>query len=429
MMLVRQLFYFFIFLGYLSSCAHPLYNREKTPTLASINLVNQDGMSEIISNPERLKQYEEVNFLANQPYQKILRVYQRDREGHIAACVTSYHTNGQIKQYLDVSNGRACGTYTEWYPNGTIKIRATIIGGDADITIAAKQTWLFDGCSQAWNENGGLQATILYEKGLLQGKSLYYHANGTIWKKIPFNKNQIEGLYQVYQEEGPLLLSANYHNGQQEGCAMRYWDAEHVAAEEHFKQDKLLQGTYYNFNGEVISSIKEGYGYRALFNKTHLAELQEYRQGILEGEVKVFCANQNLKIIYHVKDSLKHGEEIEYYDHPSSSSNRCPKLSLTWFNGKIQGLVRTWYDNGRQESQREMSNNVKNGVATAWYQDGNLMLIEEYDHGKLIKGEYFKKGEKSTLSQVKAGKGVATLFDAEGHFLRKIDYLNGLPVD
>ena len=36
--------------------------------------------------------------------------------------------------------------------------------------------------------------------------------------------------------------------------------------------------------------------------------------GILEGEVKVFNQQGRLKRLYHVKNGIKHGEEIEYYD-------------------------------------------------------------------------------------------------------------------
>ena len=90
-------------------------------------------------------------------------------------------------------------------------------------------------------------------------------------------------------------------------------------------------------------------------------------------------------------------------------------------------MVKTWYPDGSMESQREMSGNYKNGLLTAWYIDGNLMLIEEYDRDKLIRGEYFKKGEKIPASQVAGGKGVATLFDSEGNYLRRVNIFNGRP--
>ena len=157
-----------------------------------------------------------------------------------------------------------------------------------------------------------------------------------------------------------------------------------------------------------------------------LKRLQEYADGVLEGEVKVFNAEGRLKRIYHVKNGIKHGEEVEYFDNLSAPPQQ-PKLSFHWYEGKIQGDVKTWYFNGIQESQKEMSNNCRNGVLTSWYRDGQLMMIEEYENDKLIRGDYYKKGEKMSVSQVDQGKGMATIFDSNGQFVQKISYINGKP--
>ncbi len=47
--------------------------------------------------------------------------------------------------------------------------------------------------------------------------------------------------------------------------------------------------------------------------KDSVSELQEYKRGVLEGEVKVFNKDQRLVRAYHMKDELKHGEEIHYH--------------------------------------------------------------------------------------------------------------------
>jgi antitoxin component YwqK of YwqJK toxin-antitoxin module len=102
---------------------------------------------------------------------------------------------------------------------------------------------------------------------------------------------------------------------------------------------------------------------------------------------------------------------------------------LTWYEGKIQGLVKTWYPNGIQESQREMSNNMKNGIATAWYRDGNMMLLEEYRQDRLLRGEYYSPAERYPISTIKEGSGIATLYNADGTFLQRVTYRNGEPFE
>ena len=403
---------------------------EDAPTLTSISFVDRNGFSETVSSVDRLEKYSDADFLNNQPYQRVLRVYERDDEGDIAAFVSSYHSNGQPKQYLEVVNGRAFGKYQEWYQNGNLKLDANVIGGIADINLAAEQSWLFDGCNKAWNEEGNLQAEINYEKGEMQGISFHYHANGAVWKKIPYDKNLIDGTVEIYLESGELLMTGEYSQGTRHGVSVRYWGPGKIASQETFVNGLLQSGVYYSLSGEKVAEVKNGSGVRALFGKSYISELQEYREGIPGGEIKVYDSAGKMVRIYHIKSNLKHGEEIEYYVNPLLSTNSLkPKISINWYEGKIQGMVKTWYDNGAMESQREMSKNAKNGLLTSWYRDGNLMLIEEYDNDKLVKGEYFKKGERSPVSQIQEGKGVATLFDAEGNFVRKANYAKGRPLE
>lgn len=395
--------------------------------LMSINIIDRNGFSETISSSDRLKDYEEIDFLKDQPYQKVMRVFSRDAAGDVHSYITSYHPNGQPKQYLEVVNGRAYGDYQEWHLNGNPKLEATVIGGVADLNTAAEASWLFEGMSRVWDEDGNLLAEIPYSKGELEGDSIYYHCNGVIWKRVPFCKGNIEGVSEVYLESGGLLQRTTYSGGLKNGLSQRYWPGGEVAAEEEYNQDLLMTGRYLDSNGRLVAQIENGAGQRALFGKESISELQDYHEGVSNGLVQVFGKNQVVVKEYHVKDGVKDGEEVEYFNAPSPASKPKPKLSINWRQGVIQGVVKTWYLNGVVESQREMSCNVKNGMATAWYRDGSLMLIEEYDRDRLARGEYYKKGDKFPVSQVVAGKGVATLFDPDGDFLRKVTYFNGKP--
>ena len=401
--------------------------------LTSVHVVDRNGFSETISNKERLAQFQNVDFLTTQPYQKVLRIYMRDSKGNVRSVVTSYHTNGNPKQFLEILNGRAFGSYWEWHENGKPRVMAKVIGGTADIIATAEKSWLFDDITYAWDEDGRVLAQIPYSQGVLEGVVAYYHSSGKPWKKIPYSKGQIHGTMEIYREAGDLLQQTPYVQGVKHGTAFRFWEPNQIASQEEYHQGSLGNGQYFDKKGQLVAQIKQGTGYRAIFGKDSISELQEYQQGNLEGEIKVFTSQGYLKRIYHVKANIKHGEEVEYYDTPMARVDNLeeeslkPKLSFCWYEGKIHGSVKSWYLNGNLESQREISSNTKNGVCTAWYQDGNLMLIEEYDKDKLIRGDYFKKAEKLPVSQVIQGKGIATLFDSQGHFIQKVTYNNGSP--
>ena len=219
----------------LTSCSGG-YTSSSSKQLSSISIVDRNGFSETISVDDRLRQYEQVNYLSSLPYQKVVRVYKRNGRGDIKSIITSYYPNGEVKQYLEVINGRANGPYKEWHPNGTQKLEATLIGGTADIEGGADAGWLFDGMARAWNEKGSLTAEIPYSKGSLDGTAKYYHSNGNIWKTISNSKNKANGKAEIYREDGTLLSSVEYLDDLKHGIAMRYWAKNTVASKELYNQ-------------------------------------------------------------------------------------------------------------------------------------------------------------------------------------------------
>ena len=89
--------------------------------------------------------------------------------------------------------------------------------------------------------------------------------------------------------------------------------------------------------------------------------------------------------------------------------------------------MRSWYENGVLESEREVNGNKRHGTAAAYYDNGSLMLMEEYDNDKLVKGAYYQFKDKKPISRIEDGTGLATLHYADGRFKQKISYERGHP--
>ena len=117
--------------------------------ITSIHLIDRNGLSETVSTKERLKQYQQADFLKAQPYQKVTRVYGRDSNGDSRTYITSYHLNGQLSQYMEALNARAYGKYREWHQNGNPKLEANVIGGIADLGAAAEEKKFTSGQDEA----------------------------------------------------------------------------------------------------------------------------------------------------------------------------------------------------------------------------------------------------------------------------------------
>lgn len=410
----------FVFLILLCGCSS---RTDTSNELMSMQLIDRNGFSETISSKDRLSVFENSDFLSQQPYQKVLRVYGHGSE--IVSKITSYHSNGEPWQYLEVIDGRAHGEFREWHPNGKLKLEATVIEGTPDITEAAQMSWLFNGKCHVWDEEGGLTAEITYEKGLLEGEAFYYHPNAQLSQRIPYHKDEIDGTLDVFSSEGALMEKMEYIKGLRQGMSIGYWERGNVCYEELYQKGLLSKGNYYDQNGFSLSEIREGKGKQTLFKDGLLFSTVEFQSGAPEGEVMIFNEDGCLASSYSMKNSMKNGDEWEYY--PKRNGAPQPKLCLHWRDDVIQGVVKTWYENGMLESQREMNGNKKHGLCFAWFREGDLMLMEEYEDDTLVKGSYFKKWEKKPISKVENGKGIATLHDSDGHFLKKIVYEKGLP--
>lgn len=399
----------------------------KGDSLAAIQLYDRNGVQETISNKERTVTYQENDFLAAQPYTKVIRTYEKGSDGLSHAKLTTYHDNGQVWQYLESVNGRACGEYIEWHQNGKKRMQAKVIEGIGDLTLRAQSSWVFDEKSFVWDVNEALSAEINYDKGKLEGRSVYYHPNGTISKVIPYRDDQIDGTVNIYDTEGELIGRSDYSEGNKDGVSEFKGNAFIPKREEVYRKGELVSGKYWDFDGQLISEIDGGNGVRPIYENGRLAEEREYIKGYPEGQVKLYRINGTLETVYHVIDGKKEGEEWCYYDSSDLTKTLQPMLHIIWQDDEIHGTVRTWYENGTLESEKEILNNKKNGMLLAWYKDGNLMMLEEYENDQLISGKYYKKGEDVPVSRVTAGNGTVTIYNADGKFLRKVDYEEGTP--
>lgn len=400
-------------------------------SLSSIQIIDRNGMNETISAKEKLDTYGKVDFERPQPYHKIVRVYRKDQEGKIHAKATTYHENGHIYQYLELVNGRAHGLYKEWFPNGVLRMQAGVMEGIGDLTESAQASWIFNQQSMVWNEDGCKIAEIYYDKGSLEGVSKYFHPNGKLSKVIPYLKDKIHGKMQIFDEAENVIGETDYFEGLKHGVSIFKGGSDSPPREEIYQKGFLLEGKYYNYNQELVSEIHKGFGTRAVFTKGVLKSEHEYRHGIPEGQVYLYREDGSLESKYFIRQGKKEGQEWNYY-YPSTEEERknpAPMLCIDWQNDEIHGVVKTWYVNGKLESEREMNHNKKQGMAIAWYRDGSLMLIEEYENDLLVAGKYLKKGEEDPFSRVVGGSGLVTLFGPDGDFLRKVEYRKGKPVE
>lgn len=412
---MRFIFSVFLCLLSLTSCVRTTNPPE---ALTSLNLVDQNGLTQTIGSKERLKNFASVDFQKPQPYQKVLRVYTPRQDGSIPAIVTSYYPSGQIKQSLSILSGRAFGPYLEWYENGSLKIEASLVGGSPQLGVMAERSWIFQGPCKAYNEKGKLVGSMVYDRGVLIGESLYWTDEGRLSKKLFYEKGQLTGVAEYYYpENGALQQKISYVAGLRHG-PLAYYRTDGVCLSEEYYEAGKLQTASYAYcpqpagveKGEGVRFVEEDKGYR----------LEEIRGGEIEGEIKEY-EKDLLVHSFHQRKGLKEGKECFW------SPSGIALIEISYRAGKIQGEIITRYEKGSIQSRREMSNNQKNGTLRTWYLDGQIMMVEEYAQDKLVSGSYYKKGSGFPVSTISNGEGTATIFDEVGQLDRKISYKDGKP--
>lgn len=355
--------------------------------LTSIQVIDRNGFNETISNPDRLSKFEHTDFAEPQPYTKVMRMF-----GNQTALVTSYHDSGSLWQKLQIVRGRAHGPYEEFHPNGKLKVEAFVIEGVGDVTREAQRSWIFDGMTRAFDEKGRLLAEIYYERGLLEKETVYYHPSGEIRQIISYANGVPHGPSKSYDAEGALISEALFTKGY------------------------LLEGDYPD------SQIRNGTGIQSVYNEDNLVKQVQFQSGVPQGTVKLF-AEGKISSEYQIKDGKKHGDELLYY--PDGKQ----KMLIVWRLDEAHGLAKTWYESGALLSEKEMYRNLRHGRSCAYYPDGQVMMIEQYERNQLISGKYYPMGSKTTVSEVRNGNGIATIYDDAGVLLRRVHYEKGKPIE
>jgi TonB family protein len=97
-----------------------------------------------------------------------------------------------------------------------------------------------------------------------------------------------------------------------------------------------------------------------------------------------------------------------------------------------EGIVKSFYDNGKLRSEINFSNNVREGDAKFYYENGNIKEERNYSNGKvegLVK-KYNKEGRLTEVFNIENGRrqGPTSLYDSAGVYLTDVNFENGIKV-
>ena len=93
-------------------------------------------------------------------------------------------------------------------------------------------------------------------------------------------------------------------------------------------------------------------------------------------------------------ESLVISHSSRSYNHPNSSveyTGYCKTVYLSgntkeirpFYNGKVEGVIYEYYDNGNKKSEREFKENRQHGFFKQWKFDGSLEYYALYNNGRI----------------------------------------------
>lgn len=92
-----------------------------------------------------------------------------------------------------------------------------------------------------------------------------------------------------------------------------------------------------------------------------------------------------------------------------SNGNLKEKYSVTQKNVK-DGVYTLWFENGNKDSETNYKNGIENGVSSAWYESGKIGLIANCKDGKLdgLMTSWYENGQKKAEKMYKDGQEISS---------------------
>lgn len=220
---------------------------------------------------------------------------------------------------------------------------------------------------------------IVIEEGLVEDNleqglwKRYWNTDGSIKQTINLKDGKNHGERVNYRRNGNRKDLSNWDMGKQIGRAIFYYENGKIEEENHTKDGK--------FHGSMIK----------YFKNTNVESERKYWKGELIDTCKTYYENGQLKLLqFFDLDTIsmkKSGSQINYY--PSGKI----EAEIT-FNDNIANLKR-YYESGELEELSTKINGKHDGEVIAYYQNGNKKIVgiasKGYYNGKF---QFFNKSGK-----------------------------------
>lgn len=131
------------------------------------------------------------------------------------------------------------------------------------------------------------------------------------------------------------------------------------------------------------------------FDSGQLVRLENYKEGLLHGEVLVYYKNAKLKERRVYRDGVKEGKHQKFW--PSGKL----LVEYNFKNGLAHGSSKSWFKNGMLSSAFNYTMGKENGSQKAWLEDGkyrtNYVVRDGRRYGLIGLKPCFKVSDRDSI--------------------------------
>lgn len=271
--------------------------------------------------------------------------------------IMSRYPNGQVKKSVEVIDGVWDGKIKGMYADGTLKYSATFSNG----VLNGQLLELFDngqykklsnavngekeGAEKKWFRNGAIEVVTAYTGGSQSGDRYVYYKDGSMKSQCHFINGQEDGICKSWHPTGSIATLDTYLNGVKDG-PFEYSYFNSVVKERGNKADGVYSGQVETFYDSGISK-----------------SLCTYMKGKLNGECKNWNNLGDMESSYTYLKDQKNGHYTRWSGGLLAEEGAFQK-------DKLDGVITTYYDNGKKHTQSQHQSGVRDGAYQHWWKSG-----------------------------------------------------------
>jgi len=290
----------------------------------------------------------------------------------------TWFTGDNYESETSYKNGKFDGVNKYWYQNRQLRMQEKY----SNDTI--QYNW-------SWYDHGGTKAVEYYTNGLKSGTWRVYPnpktSSDTFPSRIDHYENGMRNGFHTAYRNGKISEEAYYKNDVLNGSS-KTWNVQGLLiASENYK-DGNLDGISNYYETGLIRSVQYSKGKKNGVEKQVDAKgnplyINWYKQGVLDS---VYTYHPNGKIatsrIYKYYPGFVRTEEFSFYTEWDDAGNILLK-GRYHFGEKDQDWT-TYYPNGKIKSVTPYSSGKIKGIYKKWYANGKEMIEFECDDANVI---------------------------------------------